>query len=123
MRQLSFRARLALRWTAAFGCILLLTSLAVYSGTRAFLFNDLDAQLRTLAGTELASAVDGPEGVHFHEFPVEQVAGTFAGKFAQLYDGSGRLMRQSSLLGNSPALLTPQAQRAAISGRAPVVSA
>lgn len=122
MRQLSFRARLALRWTAAFGCILLLTSLAVYSGTRAFLFSDLDAQLRTLAGTELASAVDGPEGVHFHEFPVEQVAGTFAGKFAQLYDGSGRLMRQSSLLGDSPALLTPQAQRAAISGKAPVVS-
>lgn len=122
MRQLSFRTRLALRWTAAFGCILLLTSLAVYSGARAFLVSDLDAQLRTLAGTELASAVDGPEGVHFHEFPVEQVAGTFAGKFAQLYDSRGRLMRQSSLLGNGPALLTPQAQRAALSGKAPVVS-
>lgn len=122
MRHLSFRARLTLRWTAAFGCILLLTSLAIYSGTRAFLFADLDAQLRTLAGTELASAVDGPEGVHFHEFPVEQVAGTFAGKFAQLYDGNGRMIRQSSLLGDTPGLLSLNAQQAALSGRAPVVS-
>ncbi len=69
MRTLSFRARLTLRWTAAFGCILVLTCVGIYTGTRAFLFSDLDAQLRTLAGTELASAVDGTSGVHFHEFP------------------------------------------------------
>ena len=44
----------------------------MYFGARAFLQRDLDAQLRTLAGTELASAVDEPgQGVHLHEFPID----------------------------------------------------
>jgi signal transduction histidine kinase len=122
MRTLSFRARLTLRWTAAFGCILVLTCVGIYSGTRAFLFSDLDAQLRTLAGTELASAVDGTSGVHFHEFPEEQVAGTFAGKFAQLYDSRAQLISQSTVLKNGPALVPTDVQRAALDGRAPIFS-
>jgi len=120
MRALSFRAGLTLRWTAAFGCVLALTCVAVYTGTRAFLFRNLDAQLRTLAGTELASATDGPEGVHFHEFPADEVAGTFAGKFAQLYDGHGTLLSQSAVLANGPALVPASQQRAAAEGRAPM---
>lgn len=123
MRTLSFRARLTLRWTAAFGCVLALTSVAIYAGTRAFLFADLDAQLRTLAGTELASAADGAAGVHFHDFPAEEVAGTFAGKFAQLYDGRGQLLSQSAVLKNSPALVSTERQRRALDGRAPIFSA
>lgn len=122
MRTLSFRARLTLRWTAAFGCVLALTGLAIYAGTRTFLFADLDAQLRTLAGTELASAVDGAAGVHFHEFPAEQVAGTYAGKLAQLYDASGALLSQSAALENSGPLVTPERIREALAGRAPIFS-
>lgn len=122
MRTLSFRARLTLRWTAAFGCVLALLCVGVYAGSRAFLYRDLDAQLRTLAGTELASATDGSSGVHFHEFPVEEVSGTFAAKFAQLYDADGRLISQSTVLGNSPALVPQAAKRAAFSGRAPIFS-
>jgi signal transduction histidine kinase len=120
MRTLSFRARLTLRWTAAFGCVLALTSIAIYAGTRAFLFADLDAQLRTLAGTELASAVDGLSGVHFHEFPASQVAGTYADKFAQLYDANGQLISQSAVLNDGPALVSSALQRAALDGRAPI---
>ncbi|MBS1818089.1 MAG: HAMP domain-containing protein [Acidobacteria bacterium] len=122
MRTLSFRARLTVRWTAAFGCVLALLCLGVYAGTRAFLYAELDAQLRTLAGTELASATDGATGVHFHEFPAEEVSGTFAGKFAQLYDRSGRLLSQSAVLGNAPALVGPDRQQEAFAGRAPVFS-
>jgi len=122
VRSLSFRVRLTVRWTAAFGCVLALTCLAIFAGTRAFLFSDLDAQLRTLAGTELASAVDGAAGVHFHEFPAAEVAGTFAGKFAQLYDGSGALLSQSTVLNGGPPLVSSERQRAALEGRAPIFS-
>ncbi len=120
MRSLSFRARLTLQWTAAFGCVLAMTSVAIYVGARAFLIADLDAQLRTLAGTELASAVDGGAGVHFHEFPATEVVGTFAGKFAQLYDSGGRMLSQSSLLGPIGPLVSPERLRAALEGHAPV---
>jgi two-component system OmpR family sensor kinase len=121
MGSLSFRARLTLRWTLAFGCILALTSIAIYAGTRSFLLDDLDAQLRTLAGTELASAIDGgATGVHFHEFPATDVVGTYAGKFAQLYDADGRLLSQSAVLGSSPPLVSHDDIRMALDGRAPV---
>lgn len=123
MRTLSFRARLTLRWTTAFGCVLALTSLAVYTGTRAFLVSDLDAQLRTLAGTELASATDGASGIHFHEFPAEEVSGTYAGKFAQLFDGTGHMLSQSAVLQDGPSLVSAEQQRDALAGRAPLFSA
>jgi two-component system OmpR family sensor kinase len=122
MKTLSFRTRLTLRWTAAFGCVLALTSVAIYAGTRAFLVADLDAQLRTLAGTELASAADGLAGVHFHEFPADEVSGTFAGKFAQLYDGRGALLSQSTVLGQSGPLVSPETIRAGLDGAAPIFS-
>ena len=122
MRTLSFRARLTLHWTAAFGCVLALTCLGVYAGARAFLFNDLDAQLRTLAGTELASATDGVSGIHFHEFPAQEVAGVYAGKFAQLYDSRGTLLSQSVGLHDGPTLVPPDVRRAALDGRAPIVT-
>ncbi len=122
MRTLSFRARLTLRWTAAFGCVLALTCLGVYGGARALLFTEFDAQLRTLAGTELASATDGAEGIHFHEFPADEVAGAYAGKFAQLYDSGGALLSQSAVLNNGPTLVPLDVQRAALDGRAPVLT-
>lgn len=122
MRTLSFRTRLALRWTAAFGCVLALLCVGVYAGTQAFLYRDLDEQLRTLAGTELASATDGATGIHFHEFPAEVVAGRFAGKFAQLYDAQGRLISQSAVLEQGPPLVPPTVQQRALDGQAPIIS-
>ena len=102
---LSFRARLTLRLLLAFGVVLTLAMAAVYAGTRAFLYRDLDAQLRTLAATELASAVDEPgDGVHLHEF---SIPGTqeFADKFVQLVREDGTVLMQSPLLGTVPAIL------------------
>lgn len=122
MAKLSFRARLTIRSTVAFGCVLILASIAIYLGTRAFLIADLDAQLRTLAGTELASAVDGSGGVHFHEFPADEVDGAFASKFAQLYDGSGALITQSAVLKQAPPLVSRDRQAAALAGSTPVFS-
>lgn len=122
MTKLSFRSRLTIRWTVAFGCVLVLTSVAIYLGTRAFLIADLDAQLRTLAGTELASAVDGNSGVHFHEFPADEVAGAYASKFAQLYDASGHIVSQSAVLNQSPPLVSPERQLTALQGSAPIFS-
>ena len=53
-RPLSFRTRLTLRWTAAFGLLLACANTAVYMGVRAFAEHDLDANLRTRAATEIA---------------------------------------------------------------------
>lgn len=119
---MSFRARLTLRWTTAFGCVLALTGLGVDAGAWAFLFNDLDAQLRTLAGTELASGTDGVSGIHCHEFPAEEMAGAYAGTFAQLFDSRGTLLRQSVGLNDGQTLVPPDVQRAALDRRAPIVT-
>jgi|CXWL01.1.fsa_nt_gi two-component system OmpR family sensor kinase len=121
--RLSFRARLTMRWLAGFGLVLTLALAAVYVGIRGFLVRDLDAQLRTLAGTELASAADEPGlGLHLHEFPVDAAGGgEYAGKFVQLIDSRGTVMMQSPVLGATPALLQGADMRSALAGRSPVV--
>jgi two-component system OmpR family sensor kinase len=120
---LSFRARLTLRWVLAFGLVLVVADLAVYFGARAFLRRDLDAQLRTLASTELASAVDEPGmGVHLHEFAVgTQNAQEYADKFVQLIDAGGRVLMQSPRLGQSDVLIDKPVLIRALSGGAPLV--
>ena len=121
---LSFRWRLTLRWLLAFGLVLTLADLAVYFGARSFLRRDLDAQLRTLAGTELASAVDEPDqGVHLHEFPVDaSAAQEYADKFVQLIDGRGQLLMQSPVLGSTAPLMTTPVLADAMAGQAPLVN-
>jgi two-component system OmpR family sensor kinase len=106
-----------------FSLVLALALLAVYVGVRAFLIADLDAQLRTLAGTELASAVDeAGDAIHLHEFPVDSTqAEEYAGKFVQLIDGNGRVLMQSPVLGTRPALLDQARLRQGFAGAAPLV--
>jgi two-component system OmpR family sensor kinase len=120
---MSFRARLTLRWVLAFGLVLVAADLAVYFGARAFLRRDLDAQLRTLASTELASAVDEPGmGVHLHEFAVgAQNPQEYADKFVQLIDAGGRVLMQSPRLGSAEALIDKPVLIRALSGAAPMV--
>ncbi|MDE3156516.1 MAG: HAMP domain-containing protein [Acidobacteriota bacterium] len=123
MSFLSFRVRLTLRWTLAFGLLLALANTAIYAGARAYLTRDLDAQLRTLAATELASAVDEYQGVHLHPFQVDVFGGgEYADKFVQLYDAGGRLLKQSPSLGAAGPLLTRARVRDAVAGRAPIVA-
>jgi signal transduction histidine kinase len=121
---LSFRWRLTLRWLAAFGLVLAAAHLTVYLGARTFLLRDFDAQLRTLAATELASAIDEPgQAVHLHEMPVER-RGTqeYADKFVQLVDGRGRVLLQSAALAGTGALVAGEDLARALSGRAPLVN-
>jgi len=120
---LSFRSRLMLRWVLAFGMVLTLADLAVYLGARAFLRRDLDAQLRTLASTELASAVDEPgQGLHLHEFPVGTYnAQDYADKFVQLIDVGGRVLMQSPRLGSAAALIDKPVLIRALTGDSPLV--
>ena len=99
MAAFSFRARLTLRWTVAFGLLLACANTAVYMGVRAYAQRDLDANLRTLAATEIASSTDQGGVLHLHEFSVDDVGGgEFAGKFVQYYDLAGAVVAQSAML-------------------------
>ncbi len=120
--KLSFRTRLTLRWALAFGLVLALAHLVVYGATQAFLTRDLDAQLRTLAGTELASAVDEPgEGPHLHEFAVgPDDAQAYADKFVQLIAEEGQVLLQSPRLKTRSSLVQGQRLVDAFGGRAPL---
>jgi two-component system OmpR family sensor kinase len=94
---LSFRQRLTLRWTIAFGLLLGAVLAAVYVGSRILGYRTLEAQVRTLAATELASAVDESQGVHIHDLPVGALNdGDFAGKLVQVYDSNGALLMESA---------------------------
>ncbi len=120
-RALSFRTRLTLRWTVAFGLLLAAALGVVYVASRAYAYHDLDGQIRTVAATELASSMDG-EAVHLHDFPIESLAGTeFVSKFAQLYDANGRLIDQSPVLQGTGFRLDARVIGAALRGEAPLV--
>ncbi len=120
---LSFRARLTLQWTLAFGLLLAVTGLAIAAGARAFLRVDLDRKVRTLARTEAASATDGEHGVHLHDPPRGTLTDDeLAPKFAQIFDDSGRLVLQSSELHSTGGLIPPQAIAAAFDGGMPLVT-
>ncbi|MGE3579408.1 MAG: sensor histidine kinase [Vicinamibacterales bacterium] len=118
---LSFRARLTLRWLAASGLVLAVALVAVYVGAQAYLRRDLDAQLRTLAATELASAVDEPgTGIHLHEFSVRD-GREYADKFVQLVSADGQVFMQSPVLGASPPVLDRDLLARALAGE-PVIA-
>lgn len=118
---LSFRARLTLRWLGASGLVLAVALLTVYIGAQTYLRRDLDAQLRTLAATELASAVDEPgTGIHLHEFSVRDDR-EYADKFVQLVSAGGQVLMQSPALGASPSVLDRDLLARALAGE-PVIA-
>jgi len=118
---LSFRARLALQWNLAFSLLLAVASVAIYVGIRAFLLNDLDADLRTLAATELASASDAPGGAHLHEFTPDPGDADYNLKFVQLIDRDGHLIMQSPGLHATRPLVAGADMVNAFAGMAPVL--
>lgn len=115
---LSFRTRLTLQWTLAFGLLLALANTAVYMGVRANARRDVDANLRTLAATEIASSTDQGGALHLHAFSVDEIGGgEFAGKFVQYYDLSGRVVFQSASLADAPQVLDAETFARAASGQ------
>ena len=114
---LSFRARLTLRWTIGFGLLLACANGAVYWGVRTFALREVDANLRTLAATEIASSTDQGGVLHLHEFTLDEVgAGDFAGKFVQYYDLRGAVVVQSELLRGQPRVLDDEGFARAVRG-------
>lgn len=118
---LSFRARLTLQWLLAFGLLLAAVNIATFAAIRAFLLSDLDADLRTLAATELASSTDTDTAAHLHEFTPDPRDPDYNQKFVQLIDRNGQLMMQSPRLHATAPLLPPAVIAAAFDGRAPVL--
>ncbi len=118
MHPLSFRARLTLRWTIAFGLLLACANTAVYTGVRTAARRDLDANLRTLAATEIASSTDQGGALHLHDFSVDEIGGgEFAGKFVQYYDMDGRVVVQSPILQGRTRVLDDETFARARDGR------
>ena len=117
----TFRARLTRRWTAAFGVLLALANLAIYAAAHAYLHRDLDAKVRTVAATELASSTDRAE-IHLHELPTAALAeGEYADKFVQILEADGRVRLESQGLAGNPPLVAPGVLAQALRGEAPLV--
>ncbi len=120
-RRVTFRAKLTVWWTLAFGLLMAVANLAIYSAFRTYLDRDLDLQVSTLAATELASSIDGLD-IHLHELPRGVLAETeFTEKFVQVFEADGRVRLASESLRGLPALVPPGLVRAALDGRAPLV--
>ncbi len=121
---LGFRVRLTLRWTVVFSALLAIASVWIFVGIRATLLHAVDRQLRTLAATEVASAVDRPSSSpHLHELPVPTLAGgTFTSKVVQLFDASGHLVQALPVEKAAVPLVTEGQVRLALSGEAPLDS-
>jgi signal transduction histidine kinase len=123
MAPLSFRGRLTLRWTLVFSCLLAAASVAIYVGIRTASYADLDRHLRTLAGTEVASAFDQPVSPHVHELPVSGLGGSaFVEKVVQVFDASGRLVVSSRGRAENPRLIPQSVVADSLHGETPVVT-
>lgn len=123
LRPLSFRTRLTLQWTAAFGVLLAVAGMVIYQGTRGYLVRELDRKVRTLARTEAASATDGSSGVHLHEPPIGSLReDDIAPKVAQIFDAQGQLVVESHDLGLGVGMVPPDAVAAALAGEVPLVT-
>lgn len=119
---LTFRSRLTLRWTLAFGILLALANAAIYATMRSYLYHDLDVKVRTVAATELASSTDRAQ-IHLHEPAIAALEpGEYTDKFVQIFEADGRLRLASIRVQGQPGLVTADVVRAAVAGQAPLVS-
>lgn len=114
----NFRARLTLQWLLVFGVLLALALAAVYFGLRRSLYHSLEDSLRTLAGTEVASSMDGPQ-VHLH--PIESSAiinSHHIEKFVQILTPDYQVINQSKQLLSHQPLVSREVARTALAGTA-----
>jgi len=120
--RVSFRMQLTLWWALAFGLLLAIANLAIYSAFDVYLRRDLDRKVRTVAAAELASSSDGP-GIHLHPIPKDALAdGEFADPFVQILSEDGTVRLASPVIRHLPALVGYDVVRAALDGHAPLVS-
>jgi two-component system OmpR family sensor kinase len=121
-RTLSFRTRLTLQWTAAFGLLMTVALAGIFGGARAYGYRELDLHLRTVAATELASSTDQGAPIHLHDFPADALNHSqFAPKFTQVYTTSGEVLLQKGALVTTRPLIDDATIAAAFAGKAPLV--
>ncbi|HMY74241.1 MAG TPA: ATP-binding protein, partial [Blastocatellia bacterium] len=117
-RSQSFRTRLTLQWLLTFGVLLALALTAVYFGLRQSLYHSLEDALRTLAGTEVASSMDGPQ-VHLH--PIDSTAiinSHHIEKFVQILTPDYAVINQSKQLQSRAPLVSTATAQTALAGQA-----
>jgi heavy metal sensor kinase len=115
----SFRARLTIQWSIVFGIVIALTLLGIYISVKYRLESELKAELRTLASTEIASATDGNQGVHVHDFYHPAIINEHhIEKFSQILTPDGYVFRQSTGLLNREPLVSPAIIEKTLKGEA-----
>ncbi len=120
--RMPFRVQLTLWWALAFGLLLAAANVAIYTAFDVYLRRDLDRKVRTVAAAEIASSTDGA-GIHLHPLPTEALAdGEFSDTFVQILAADGTVRLASPTIEDLPALVGPEVVRAALNGRAPLVS-
>ncbi len=123
MKGRSFRLRLTLYWVISFGVLLAVAAAAIFWGSQVYAYRDLDANLRTLAATELASALDDYDGLHLHEFPVDRLGrASVSDMFVQILDADGTVSIQSDVRGNRRSIVAADVFARAFAGEAPTAS-
>lgn len=92
----SFRRRLAIRMTLLCVSILVASLLAVFFAVQQSLWLNLDRMLASIARSEMASSMDGPQGrVHTHDvssIPLNLKVGDGYEKFVQIMDRDGTIV-------------------------------
>jgi len=104
----SFRRRLALRMMLLCVAILATSLLVVFFAVEQALWLNLDRMLLSIARSEIASSMDGPQGrVHTHDeasMPLDLSAGAGYEKFGQIMDRSGTIVAQTRNVASGPGL-------------------
>ena len=118
LRPTTFRMRLALAMTGLSIAVLLAAGILVYQQTHRALSRALDAELLTIARTEVASGFDEPGvGVHVHDPANGNGNGHGGEKVSRITDAAGRVLaRTSSLASGSPLVDDEGARARALAG-------
>lgn len=115
----SFRAQLTLQWLLVSGVILMLALAGIYFGLRFSLMSSLEASLRTLAATEVASATDANRGVHLHAFNDPAIINeSHLKKFVQILTEESQVIKQSEQLKSREPLVSADVVKTVLEGRA-----
>ncbi|HSP96171.1 MAG TPA: HAMP domain-containing sensor histidine kinase [Candidatus Dormibacteraeota bacterium] len=106
----TLRRRVAL-WMSAFALVVLTAAgAAIYLGARYVLRVTLDETLLAMARTEVASAIDRPDGqVHVHDerwVPIALPGGAGYEKYALIHDASLQVLAQTTNVAEGPPLQT-----------------
>lgn len=111
LRPTTFRMRLALAMTGLSIAVLLAAGFLVYRQTLYALRRALDAELVTIARTEVASGFDEPGvGAHVHEAANGDGAGS-GEKVSRITDAAGRVLARTSGLAAGPPLVDDEGAR------------